>query len=62
MLGPRFHRREPALGIPRGVLSFHLLAWASFKTKYFQWFFFFFLFFQNLGAHISSWQHCGFIH
>lgn len=42
MLGPRFHRREPALGIPRGVLSFHLLTWASFKTKYFQWFFFFF--------------------
>lgn len=35
VLGPRFHRRESALGILRGVLSFYLLAWASFKTKFF---------------------------
>lgn len=42
VLGPRFHPREPVLGILRGVLSSHLLAWASFKTKYFQCFFFLF--------------------
>lgn len=42
MLGPRFHPREPVLGILRGVLSSHLLARASLRQSIFSVFFFLF--------------------
>lgn len=40
-MGPRFHPREPVLGILRGVLSSHLLARASLRQSIFSVFFFF---------------------